>query len=65
MANIRQMMRLYLTGQARSAQLAAEQVGIPTAKTALQRFLAVVYDKTELVRAYFAFKSVENSYCRR
>ena len=65
-ADIRQMMRLHLTGQARrSARLAAEQVGIPTAKTALQRFLAVIYDKTELVRAYFAFKSVENSYCRR
>ena len=64
-ADMRQMMRLHLTGQARSARLAAEQVGIPTATTALKRFLGVVYDKTELVRAYFAFKSVENSYCRR
>ena len=64
-ADMRKMMRLHLTGQARSARLAAEQVGIPTATTALKRFLGVVYDKTELVRAYFAFKSVENSYCRR
>ena len=64
-ADMRQMMRLHLTGQARSARLAAEQVGIPTATTALKRFLGVVYGKTELVRAYFAFKSVENSYCRR
>ena len=64
-ADIRQMMRLKLTGQARSARLAAEQVGIPTATTALKRFLAVIRRKTELVRAYFAFKSVENSYCRR
>ena len=31
--DIRQMMRLTLTGQARSARLAAEQVGIPTATT--------------------------------
>jgi hypothetical protein len=64
---MRQMMRLKLTGQARSAKLAAEQVGIPTASptTALKRFLTVIYRKTELVRAYFVFKSVENSYCRR
>ena len=64
-ADMRQMMRLKLTGQARSAKLAAEQVGIPTATTALKRFLTVIYRKTELVRAYFVFKSVENSYCRR
>ena len=55
-ADIRQMMRLKLTGQARSARLAAEQVGIPTATTALKRFLRVINRKPELVRAYFAFE---------
>ena len=53
-------MRLKLTGQARSARHAAEQLGIPTATTALKRFLGVINRKPELVRAYFAFKSVEN-----
>ena len=58
--------RLRLTDQVSSAQAATERLGLPSAKTALKRFLASIYGDSTLVRLLFVFNSaVANSSDRR
>ena len=64
-ADIREMLRLRLTDQVSSAQAATERLGLPSAKTALKRFLASIYGDSTLVRLLSVFNSVANSSDRR
>ena len=64
-AQMRDMLRLRLTGQVSSAREATEILGIPSAKTALNRFLTSIYRDSTLVRLLSVFNSVANSSDRR
>ena len=64
-ADIREMLRLKLTDQVSSAQAATERLGLPSARTALKRFLASIYGDSTLVRLLSVFNSVANSSDRR
>ena len=64
-ADIREMLRLKLTDQVSSAQAATERLGLPSARTALKRFLTSIYSDSTLVRLLSVFNSVANSSDRR
>ena len=64
-ADIREMLRLKLTDQVSSAQAATERLGLPSARTALKRFLTSIYRDSTLVRLLSVFNSVANSSDRR
>ena len=59
------MLRLRLTDQVSSAQAAIERLGLPSAKTALKRFLTNIYRDSTLLRLLSVFNSVANSSNRR
>ena len=62
---MREMLRPRLTDQASSAQAATERLGLPSAKTALKRFLTNIYRGSTLVRRLISvFNSVANSCLR-
>ena len=56
-AEMRDMLRLRLTGQVSSAREATEILGLPSAKTALNRFLTSIYRDSTLVRLLSVFNS--------
>ena len=64
-AEVRELLRLRLTDQVSSAQAAIERLGLPSAKTALKRFLTNIYCDSTLLRLLSVFNSVANSSNRR